>query len=503
MARLRHLVVVVPGIGGSILQTPRGAVEWNQSRRRLAAALTRPDRLDLDRAPDLVPVDLLPDITLIGPYVLPGYDRLVRQIVNRFDDVRVDTARPDRAPDPYADLVLFPYDFRHSIRHAAERLGADVKARLDGELPGARRRRVIVVAHSMGGLVARYWLGPGGGAAHCEALITLGTPHRGAPKALDYLVNGIKVGPKRLTGLTRVLRGWPSAYELMPRYRAVGSSDGGATLYPRDLTGLPDLPGFAKAAEAAFEVHRDIEDAWRDLAGRAESPQLAAVFGRGHATPQRALLAGTAVTVTKRAAPWLPNPHWHGDGSVPAISAIPIEAEDDLNVRYPAPERHLALGSAPTVLDLLAEYTDEPLHAVRGEAMNRPWLGLDLDETLPFGHPVGLGITFNPGEASGEEAPRPEKPGEDTKVRVRLRPVGPGSTALTPTRWQDAVRNSDGVSWHAEIEPPPLGTHRVEVEATGVPGTGRLTAGDILGVVDLGAVDPGALDLADGTEPDA
>jgi hypothetical protein len=26
-------------------------------------------------------------------------------------------------------------------------------------------------------------------------LITVGTPHRGAPKALDWLVNGVRVGP--------------------------------------------------------------------------------------------------------------------------------------------------------------------------------------------------------------------------------------------------------------------------------------------------------------------
>jgi triacylglycerol esterase/lipase EstA (alpha/beta hydrolase family) len=51
----------------------------------------------------------------------------------------------------------------------------------------------------MGGLVARYWLGglcasvkPRAG--DCAALITVGTPHHGAPKALDWLVNGIRVG---------------------------------------------------------------------------------------------------------------------------------------------------------------------------------------------------------------------------------------------------------------------------------------------------------------------
>jgi triacylglycerol esterase/lipase EstA (alpha/beta hydrolase family) len=48
-----------------------------------------------------------------------------------------------------------------------------------------RQARVIVVAQSMGGLVAGL-----GGALDRQALITLGTPHRGSPKALDWLSTG-------------------------------------------------------------------------------------------------------------------------------------------------------------------------------------------------------------------------------------------------------------------------------------------------------------------------
>ncbi|WP_394619078.1 esterase/lipase family protein [Lentzea sp. JNUCC 0626] len=99
-----------------------------------------------------------------------------------------------------------------------------VEARLRDLTPDARRERVIVIGHSMGGLVARYWLGPLDGAADCAALITVGTPHGGAPKALDWLVNGVKFGPKRFSALTALLRNWPSAYDLLPRYPAIAGS---------------------------------------------------------------------------------------------------------------------------------------------------------------------------------------------------------------------------------------------------------------------------------------
>lgn len=470
MASLKHLVVVVPGIGGSVLQTVAGAARWDEHRRRFVSAATRPHRLGLDTHPDLVPVGLMPDITLIGPFVVPGYDGLVRKIRNRFDDVQVDVSRPGREPDNGADLVLFPYDFRHSIRHAAERLAADVAARLGGEHSGARRRRVIVVAHSMGGLVARYWLGPLGGAADCAALITLGTPHRGAPKALDVLVNGVAVGPKRLGGLTDVLRQWPSAYELLPRYPAVGQPGATAALAPHELAEEATaalVPGFTAKAKAARSVHEDIETDWNGLYGGPDCPEVTAVFGRGHGTLQRALLSPTGISVTKDAASWLPNADWHGDGTVPAISAIPIEQEDK-RARRAVAERHMALASTSVAVDILAEYEGQPLTAVRGDQPERPWLGLDLDETAPVGQPIRVGVTFN--GAQVEERTR-------VQVRARAREGSPGGAG-----WQPCTRGVDG-SWHTDLPPLPAGTYVVEAAATQVPAVSRLNAGDVLGVV--------------------
>jgi hypothetical protein len=102
--------------------------------------------------------------------------------------------------------TLHPYD-----TDAAERLKSELDSRL-GRLTGpTRQARVIVVAQSMGGLVVGL-----GGAPDRQALITLGTQHRGPPKALDWLVNGTRIGPVRLKGASAVLAEWPRAYDLLP-----------------------------------------------------------------------------------------------------------------------------------------------------------------------------------------------------------------------------------------------------------------------------------------------
>jgi pimeloyl-ACP methyl ester carboxylesterase len=109
-----------------------------------------------------------------------------------------------------ATVVAMPYDFRRSIVEAAVRLDGQVRCRLarlwpdDGDRP-----RVVIVAHSMGRLVARYWLAQQENWKLCRALITLGTPHRGAPKALDVLADGVKLpGGLRVTRPVPVLREW-------------------------------------------------------------------------------------------------------------------------------------------------------------------------------------------------------------------------------------------------------------------------------------------------------
>lgn len=88
------------------------------------------------------------------------------------------------------DVVTFPYDWRRSIADAAARLAREVTTRLDG----AGAQPVRIVAHSMGGLVARMMIAqaPEVWARLCAheqgRLVMLGTPNGGSHEITSLLV---------------------------------------------------------------------------------------------------------------------------------------------------------------------------------------------------------------------------------------------------------------------------------------------------------------------------
>jgi pimeloyl-ACP methyl ester carboxylesterase len=80
-----------------------------------------------------------------------------------------------RLQGPWRQLA-FGYTSRGSIESIALRL----KRVLDADVRGGR---ITLVAHSMGGLVARVYLQQLGGARRVERFVTLGTPHCGSHAA--------------------------------------------------------------------------------------------------------------------------------------------------------------------------------------------------------------------------------------------------------------------------------------------------------------------------------
>ncbi len=77
------------------------------------------------------------------------------------------------------NLFEFPYEWRDSNVLTAQKL----KDKINEIKNQTGRPKVDLVAHSMGGLVARYYIEGGNYGNDIDQLITLGTPHRGAPEA--------------------------------------------------------------------------------------------------------------------------------------------------------------------------------------------------------------------------------------------------------------------------------------------------------------------------------
>jgi pimeloyl-ACP methyl ester carboxylesterase len=464
----KHLVVVLPGIGGSVLAAAgKGDCVWDAGFRDVAGLVVRPGLLSLAEAPDLRPAGLIRSRRLVpGWTVISGYDGLLRQL-GTLPGAVVDDGHPDRRR-PDANIVAVPYDFRRSIVDAAEHLAAEVKIRLSGLDDAAKSGRVVVVAHSMGGLVARYWLGPLGGWPVCRALITLGTPHRGAPKALDTLVNGVRGGGLRLGGATDLLREWPSVAELLPRYRAVWDETTAQARYPHEL-GHPRLG----KAVAAFAVHEEIEKAWQDLPrGGPEMVPQARLESRDARC--RELERGHAARVTKDLPGWLDVPGWeddHGDGTVPAISAVPIEADQQATDGWRVRDRHGPLASSRLVATLVEQYEGRaPLTPVRGGRLRPVAIGMTLEEMYPASTPIPLEVVLRGVQGGGVEHP--------VWATVR-RAEDRARVAEVRLDW-DAARQR----YIADLPGQPPDVYDVEITARSMPGAGDLSAADSVAVVE-------------------
>lgn len=79
--------------------------------------------------------------------------------------------------------LVFEYASFRGIDHAAKSLEGLLDLMTQ---PPDLHRRAVIVAHSMGGLVARAFVLLGGGARYVKRVITLGTPHGGTLKKARF-----------------------------------------------------------------------------------------------------------------------------------------------------------------------------------------------------------------------------------------------------------------------------------------------------------------------------
>ncbi|MFG2913434.1 AAA family ATPase [Kitasatospora sp. NPDC048298] len=303
---------------------------------------------------------------------------------------------------PHQDAVLpFPYDWRLSaevnarlLAEAAHHHLAAWRAsphRLRAAGPG-EEPRLVFVAHSTGGLVARAALAADSRlAALTRDLVTIGTPFHGTPAVAEMLSSRRRFLPRSLHGLAATL---PGVYDLLPDFRCVETDDGPRRLHLNDIRRLGGNPNLAAAALAA-----------RAAESRAPFlPRTRAVVGIGQPTVQGLRLTEDGVE------PLLTAPRTHadgrpyrsvsgeivrwdrgGDGLVPRDAAAPSASNAVLYVSG----RHGTLPSDPNVLELVRSVlTDRRPAAHRPRpatgALQRPGLGLSLPETAVSGQPWPL-----------------------------------------------------------------------------------------------------------------
>ena len=382
----RNPVIVIPGVLGSkLVDADSGRVVWgafagdyadpSEPEGARLLALPMAQGVPLRELRDGVgPAGVLDSvhIRLIGlPLESQAYVYILKTLgVGGYRDESLGRSGAVVYRPGHFTCFQFPYDWRRDNAENARALRAfmvEKRAYVQAELLrryGIRRDdvRFDVIAHSMGGLVLRYFLEYGdadlpadgstprptwAGAPFVARAVFVATPNAGSVEALRNLVDGVSFSWLLPRYPPAVIGTFPSLYQLLPRARHRAVLDaGGAPLDPLDAATwqrfgwglaapdadaelaalLPDVPDpGSRRAIALDQLAKSLARARQFQAAldlpAAPPPGLTLHLFAGDAEPTRAVLAADAAgrLSVARTAP--------GDGTVLRTSAIMDERE--------------------------------------------------------------------------------------------------------------------------------------------------------------------------------
>jgi len=334
------------------------------------------DRLDYDDG--VTAPQLLQDVHLIpGLWKVDGYTLIA------------DTLRANFELEAGRNYFELPYDWRLDNRVAARKLQQLSRQWLSDwrERSGKSDAKLILIAHSMGGLVSRYFLEALEGWRDTRMLVTFGTPYRGSLNALNFIANGFtkKVGFLKLLDLSDMLRSFTSVYQLLPIYQCYDQQGDGKYLYLHEASNIPHLDA-ARVAKA-FDFHNEIRSAVERHLGEDEYMRdryrIHPVVGTYQLTLQSAAWNGSAVEVL----PEYEGKDNGGDGTVPLVSATPIEM-GQAHAEVFVAGQHAALQNTDSVLfHLRGLLGDQEINLDRFKAFPSR-TALEIDDAYGTDEPV-------------------------------------------------------------------------------------------------------------------
>ena len=427
---IRDVVVVVPGIMGSTL-AKHGKMVWAPSAGSVLRAIatfgrsikemTLPQGIGDNHPGDGVePAALMPDLHLLPGIwsVNLGYDRLLGFLRSRFHFVEPFPGDADRIPN----LLLVPYDWRLSNRYNGRRLKNIVEPALErwrAQGGPFAEAKLIFLCHSMGGLVARWFIEQEGGAAITRKLVTFGTPYRGSLNALDYLVNGVKKGTGPLqVDLTSFARSLPSLHQLLPEYACLDTPAG---LLKTTETALPELE--ASMVADAMRFHDQLD---QGKGAAASGLDIHPLVGTRQATWTTARIAGNSVVPMET----INGSDEGGDGTVPCLAAIPKGTRPDSPVVHHTADQHGSLQHNRAVLDEIEGIlTARP---VIHRALARLEIGVRTEPLVLAGEKIAIEASVAGGERVALQVEVRDEGGKQVAT-VHLRPLeGEHRAAIDP-----------------------------------------------------------------------
>ncbi|MEM8792795.1 MAG: hypothetical protein AAGE80_14335 [Pseudomonadota bacterium] len=276
---LRRPLITIPGtLGSRLIDSATGTIVWGGGSRGLSADPDDPEEARLIALPliangepfaeqkDMVRAAGVLDTAraeILGlPIDLEVYGGVRRTL--GFGGFKVEPgATPQNADTDYTDIVSptfhdyaaleeqdpatafrFDYDWRRDLVTLAQEFHlfvlqrkqfvADQRTRLTGQKVDVEDVTFDLLAHSMGGLIARYYLmhGPAdltdkgslppitwAGAEHFNRVVIVASPNAGSIVAMDNLINGKELGPLQPVYSAPLLATHASTWQLMPRDR--------------------------------------------------------------------------------------------------------------------------------------------------------------------------------------------------------------------------------------------------------------------------------------------
>jgi pimeloyl-ACP methyl ester carboxylesterase len=282
------------------------------------------------------------------------------------------------------EVLPFPYDWRLSNRYNGRRLAQVIGEALsqwrDSD-PARAEAQVVLVCHSMGGLVARWYVEECGGAEVTRKVITLGTPYRGSAKAIDQLVNGVRYGLGPLAfEFTEFARSMPSSYQLLPDYACVEAA---GSLHRLDEIVLPSLN--TTMLRDSIRFHRQL--AANDGSAAANATHVIIGTQQPTWTTAHPTVNGAQLQDT------IGDDNDFGDATVPLVGAIGFGLPMDTNRVSRFSEIHGQLQSNQAVLDEIeAIISAKP---VRRRDTGSVSIGLRAPEMVVVGDPVSVSLDLH------------------------------------------------------------------------------------------------------------
>lgn len=331
-----HFVVFVPGYMGSKLRykasgevlwvdpgtIPVAPWKWGGWLDRLLGDMAYPNE-------GLEPSGIMDQVVFVPRWAKQQhYNRLIEKLIEmgyKADPAQCFGHGGGTAPydERELDCYAFPYDWRQDNRESARLLSEAIECWRSYH-PG---EEVWVIAHSNGGLVARWYIEMLGGKEHVTRLFLMGSPWDGTPKAMHMAFGGLDTLFRRSFNLfdiparTRdLIRTFPSIYQLIPHRNPFLRN-------PENEEVNPFTYGSWVKDDRQRALLEDGRRFAEDLGSLQSVENVVCFFGTRHATP-------TAGRVSFGAANTWSGILWedsqYGDGTIPTRSATHPGAHEKL-----------------------------------------------------------------------------------------------------------------------------------------------------------------------------